>query len=344
MKVLVTGSDGYIGARLVPRLIAGGHEVTGLDTGLYRDGWLYSEQAGSAFVPATINRDLRKVTAQDIEGHDAIVHLAELSNDPLGQNNPGITQEINFGGSVHLAKLAREVGIRRFVYASSCSVYGQAVSEWVDETSPPNPQTAYAECKVKVENALGAMADDRFTVTFLRNATAYGASPRIRFDIVINDLCALAWTTGKIAMTSDGTPWRPVTHVDDICHAMECALVAPSAAINGQVFNVGADSENYRIRELAETVAKVFPKCAVTIGSSAGDTRSYRVSFAKIKAGLPGFNPQWNALKGIQQLHELFSRIQMSPETYQFRAFTRLKQLRYLKETGQVDEQLYWKY
>lgn len=344
MKILVTGSDGYIGARLVPRLIAQGHEVTGLDTGLYRDGWLYSEQTGRPYVPPTINRDLRKVEAKDLEGHDAIVHLAELSNDPLGQNNPGITHEINHGGSVRLAALARQVGVPRFIYASSCSVYGQARTEWVDETSPPNPQTAYAECKVKVEQSLGAMASDDFTVTFLRNATAYGASPRIRFDIVINDLCALAWTTGKIAMTSDGTPWRPVTHVDDICHAMECALVADKARVNGQIFNVGADTENYRVRDLAETVGKVFPNCEVTIGSSAGDNRSYRVSFAKIKAGLPGFAPQWNALKGVEQLYEVFKRIQMQPETYRFRAFTRLKQLRYLQETGQVDDQLYWRY
>jgi nucleoside-diphosphate-sugar epimerase len=344
MKILVTGSDGYIGARLVPRLLARGHQVTGLDTGLYRDGWLYSEQAGRAFVPATINKDLRKVEAKDVEGHDAIVHLAELSNDPLGQNNPAITHDINLGGSTHLANLARQTGVPRFVYASSCSVYGQAVTDWVDENSPPNPQTAYAECKVKVERALGAMASNDFAVTFLRNATAYGASPRIRFDIVINDLCALAWTTGRIAMTSDGTPWRPVTHVDDICHAMECALEADRATVNGQIFNVGADSENYRVRDLAETVTKVFPKCEVTVGTSAGDNRSYRVSFAKIKAGLPGFAPQWNALKGVQQLHELFSRIHMLPETYQFRAFTRLKQLRYLKETGQVNDELYWRY
>lgn len=344
MKILVTGSDGYIGARLVPRLIAQGHEVTGLDTGLYRDGWLYSEQAGRTRIPPTINKDLRHVEAADLEGFDAIVHLAELSNDPLGQNNPAITHDINFGGSQRLATLAKQVGVPRFVYASSCSVYGQAVSEWVDETSPPNPQTAYAECKVRVEKALGAMADRNFTVTFLRNATAYGASPRIRFDIVINDLCALAWTTGRIAMTSDGTPWRPVTHVDDICHAMECTLVADPAAVNGQIFNVGADSENYRIREIAETVGKVFPRCEVTVGTSAGDTRSYRVSFAKIKAGLPGFAPQWTALKGVEQLHELFSRIRMPADVYQFRAFTRLKQLRYLKETGQVDDDLFWRY
>lgn len=342
-KILVTGTDGYIGARLAPRLLAAGHAVTGLDTGLYRDGWLYSEQRAAPMYPQTINKDLRHVQPRDLEGFDAIVHLAELSNDPLGQNNPAITRQINLEGSVLLANAARQAGVPRFVYASSCSVYGQALTEWVDENSPPNPQTAYAECKVGVEKALGGMAGKDFCVTFLRNATAYGASPRMRFDIVINDLCALAWTTRRIAMTSDGTPWRPVTHVDDICHAIECTLDAGAEHVNGKIFNVGADSENYRIRELAETVASVFPGCEVTVGRNAGDTRSYRVSFARIKAELPGFAPQWNARRGAEQLLEVFSRIQMPREIYEFRAFTRLKQLRFLQETGQVDEQLFWR-
>jgi nucleoside-diphosphate-sugar epimerase len=344
MKVLVTGSDGYIGTRLVARLIDKGHEVTGLDTGLYRDGWLYTEQKAMRRTPATINKDLRHVGPRDIEGHDAIVHLAELSNDPLGENNPQVTRGINHLGSVNLARMARQAGVPRFVYASSCSVYGQAVSEWVDEKSPTNPQTAYAECKVRVENDVGPMASRDFCVTFLRNATAYGASPRIRFDIVINDLCALAWTTKRIAMTSDGSPWRPVTHIDDICLAMECALEADPAAINGQVFNVGADTENYRIREIAEIIASVIPGCEVTVGKNAGDTRSYRVSFAKIASGLPGFRTEWTARRGAEQLYELFKRIEMSKDTYEFRAFTRLKQLRYLQQTGQVDGDLYWRY
>jgi nucleoside-diphosphate-sugar epimerase len=344
MKILVTGSDGYIGSRFVSRLLAAGHTVTGLDTGFYRDGWLYSEQRSMGVMPVTLNKDLRDVVAADFEGQDAVVHLAELSNDPLGQNNPGITHKINHLGSVNIAKLAKQAGVPRFVYASSCSVYGQAVSEWVDETSPTNPQTAYADCKVKVENEVGPMADRNFCVTFLRNATAYGASPRIRFDIVINDLCALAWTTKRIAMTSDGTPWRPVTHIDDICHAMECALVADPAAVNGQVFNVGADSENYRIRDIAQIIAGVFTGCEVTIGSSAGDTRSYRVSFKKIAERLPGFKAQWSAKRGAEQLYELFKRIEMSKDTYEFRAFTRLKQLKYLKSTGQVNDDLFWRF
>lgn len=344
MKILVTGSDGYIGARFTARLLSQGHTVTGFDTGFYRDGWLYSEQRAHPVAPRTINKDVRNVVVADLEGHDAVVHLAELSNDPLGQNNPEVTYSINHYGSVMLAKLAKQVGVPRFVYASSCSVYGQAVSDWVDETSPTNPQTAYASCKVRVENDVGSLGDRNFNVTFMRNATAYGASPRIRFDIVINDLCALAWTTKRIAMTSDGTPWRPVTHVDDICLAMECALAAEPSAVNGKIFNVGADTENYRIRELAETVGAVIPGCEVTIGSSAGDTRSYRVSFKKIATELPGFKAQWTARRGVEQLHEIFKRIEMSKDTYELRAFTRLKQLRYLKQTGQVDENLFWRY
>jgi nucleoside-diphosphate-sugar epimerase len=344
MRIFVTGTDGYIGARLAARLLSQGHSLTGLDTGFYRDGWLYSEQKAFARAPFTLNKDLRLIEATDIEGHDAIIHLAELSNDPLGQNNPGLTREINFEGSARLAKLAKDVGVPRFIYASSCSVYGQALTEWVDETSPVNPQTAYAECKVRVENEVGPMGDRNFCVTFLRNATAYGASPRIRFDIVINDLCALAWTTKKIAMTSDGTPWRPVTHIDDICHAMECAMVADPAEVNGQIFNVGADSENYRIRDIAEIIASVIPGCDVTIGTSAGDNRSYRVSFKKITERLPGFRAQWNARRGAEQLYKLFKRIEMSKDTYEFRAFTRLKQLKYLMATGQVDEKLFWRF
>lgn len=344
MKILVTGSDGYIGARLTHRLMSNGHQIIGLDTGLYRDGWLYSEQLRMPCMPRTLNKDLRRLDERDLEGVDAIVHLAELSNDPLGQNDPRVTFDINHFGSMNLAQCAKRAGVERFVYASSCSVYGQAVSDWVDESSPTNPQTAYAECKVRVERDVAPLADSNFCVTFLRNATAYGASPRIRFDIVINDLCALAWTTKRIAMTSDGTPWRPVTHVDDICLAIECALAAEPSAVNGQIFNVGADSENYRIREIAQIVASVFAGCEVTVGSSAGDNRSYRVSFKKIAAQLPGFSAQWNARKGAEQLYELFKRIEMSKETYEFRAFTRLKQLKYLKQSGQVDGDLYWRY
>lgn len=342
MKILVTGTEGYIGARLAPLLAADGHEVVGLDTGYYRDGWLYSPPVERAISPRTLVTDLRSVRLPDLEGFEAVVHLAELSNDPLGENRPETTYQINHQGSVRLAQLAKEAGVRRFVYASSCSVYGVGAGDCLDESSPTNPRTAYARCKVMVERDLAPMADSRFCVTFLRNATAYGASPRMRFDIVLNDLCGLAWTQRRIAMTSDGSPWRPVVHVQDICRAIRMTLTAPEAAVNGQVLNVGADTENYRVRELAATVASIFPGCEVTTGPSRGDDRSYRVSFAKIARVLPGFSCEWSAERGARELRALFERIDMSGETFAFRAFTRLKQLRYLTQTGQLDEDLRW--
>jgi nucleoside-diphosphate-sugar epimerase len=342
MRALVTGTEGYIGCRLAPYLAARGYEVVGLDTGYYRDGWLYSEPDRSPVSPQTRIKDLRAVTPRDFEGFDAVIHLAELSNDPLGESHPEVTFDINHRGSVLIAQLTKAAGVPRFVYASSCSVYGLGSGEFLSEESPTNPQTAYAKCKVLVERDLAPMADNGFCVVFLRNATAYGPSPRMRFDIVINDLCARAWTTGKIEMTSDGTPWRPVVHVEDICEAVYRSLEAPADTINGQIFNVGQTSENYRVRELAEIVADVFPGCEVTVGPSGGDNRSYRVSFDKIATQLPGFRCAWSAKKGAEELRALFERIEFCKETYEFRAFTRLKQLRYLQRTRQIDENFFW--
>lgn len=342
MKVFVTGVNGYIGAVLAPYLMERGLEVVGLDTGYYRDGWLYSDDKALPKSPLTINKDLRDITAADMAGCDAVAHLAELSNDPLGQNNPTVTHKINHLGSVAIAKNARETGIKRFVYASSCSVYGAGTGDFLDETAPPNPQTAYAECKALVERDVGAMAGSDFCPVFLRNATAYGPSPRMRFDIVLNDLSALAWTIKKIAMTSDGSPWRPVTHIRDICEAVYRSLIAPETAVKGQIFNVGQNSDNYRVRELAQIVADEFPGCEVTVGQSGGDTRSYRVNFDKIHRQLPGFKCSYTPRDGARQLRQIFERIQMSEDTYKFRAFTRLKQLKYLQSTGQIDADFYW--
>jgi len=343
VNVLLTGTEGYIGMRLASWLSAHGHQVTGLDTGFYRDGTLYLDPLGMPQAPRTAYKDLRSVTPDDFEGFDAVVHLAELSNDPLGEHRPKITHEINHLGSIRIAKAAREAGVKRFVYASSCSVYGASTADLVDENSPLNPQTAYARCKTLVERDLGAMASDTFSVVFLRNATAYGPSPRMRFDIVLNDLCALAWTKKKIEMISDGSPWRPIVHIEDICEAMRCALEAPASTVNGEIFNVGANDENYRIRDIAHIVASVFPDCEVTTGPPSGDNRSYRVSFDKIRSCLPGFSTRWVAKDGAVELRRLFERIEMSRDTYEFRAFTRLKQLKYLQHTGQLDDGLYWK-
>lgn len=342
MRAFVTGVNGYIGAVLAPYLLQRGIDVRGLDTGFYRDGWLYSDDKNLPESPFTLNKDLRQVTEDDLEGCDAVVHLAELSNDPLGENNPAITHKINHEGSVRLAELARAAGIRRFVYTSSCSVYGAGSGDFLDETTEPNPQTAYAECKVLVERDVGAMAGDDFSPVFLRNSTAYGPSPRMRFDIVLNDLCALAWTTRRIAMVSDGSPWRPLVHVRDICEAIYRCLEAPEEAIRGKIFNVGQDSANYRVREIADIVANEFTGCEVTTGPSSSDNRSYRVSFDRIHSELPGFKCSYTANDGARQFRELFERIQFGPESYGFRAFTRLKQLNYLQATKQIDDDFFW--
>lgn len=340
MKILVTGIDGYIGTILAGHLTQRGHSVTGLDTGFYREGWLYNDNTFQR--PPCVNKDLRSITENDLGGFDAIVHLAELSNDPLGQHNPELTYAINHLGTVALATKCKKVGISRFVYTSSCSVYGAGSGEFKTEESETNPQTAYANCKVLVERDLSAIADDAFSPTFLRNATAYGASPRMRFDLVVNNLSGLAWTTKEIKMTSDGSPWRPLVHVRDIAHAIACTLEAPRNIVHNQVFNVGSTTENYQVKEIAQIVADAFRGCTLTFGKSDGDNRSYRVGFDKINSVLPGFKCRSDAATGARELHELFQRIDMSREIFEARPYTRIKQLQYLVRTKQIDEQFFW--
>jgi nucleoside-diphosphate-sugar epimerase len=315
-----------------------------VDTGYYRDGWLYSDAKEYPEFPRVLNKDLRQLDSEDLEGCEAVVHLAELSNDPLGQNKPENTYKINHEGSVRLARLAKQAKVTRFVYTSSCSVYGLGRGDWLDETSVTNPQTAYADCKVKVEVDVARLATDQFSPTFLRNATAYGASPRMRFDIVLNNLAGLAWTSRRIAMISDGTPWRPLVHVLDICKAIRCALEAPRESVHNEIFNVGHNEDNYQVRDIAAIVSKAFPDCEVTMGNSGGDNRSYRVRFDNISGRLPGFSCDWTAEKGAVQLRDLFERIDMTVDTFEFRAFTRLKQLEYLIRTQQIDEDFMWRY
>jgi nucleoside-diphosphate-sugar epimerase len=317
-----------------------GHEVLGLDTGYYKERALYRSAVAS---PATLVKDLRRVEGSDLAGFEAVVHMAELSNDPAGQLAPHITYEINHRGSARLAELARKAGVPRFVYMSSCSVYGVAEDEGlVDEASPVNPQTVYGVCKTLVERDLRELADARFAPTLLRNATAYGASPRMRFDIVLNNLAGLAWTAREIRMTSDGTPWRPLVHGLDICQAIVAVLEAPREAVANEVFNVGATEHNYRVCEIANVVGEVFPGCRVSFGPPSADNRSYRVSFEKIRKHLPGFQCRWDARRGAQQLLALFRRVDMGEEVFQYRSFTRLKQLEYLIRTRQIDEDFFW--
>ena len=342
MRVLVTGSDGYIGSVLAPFLLARGHDVLGLDTGFYRAGWLYHPPV--ARLPAVVNKDLRHVTVQDVAGMDAVVHLAELSNDPLGQLSPHVTYAINHQGSVTLAQCCKDAGVPRFVYASSCSVYGLGGGdEYKTETSELFPQTAYATCKMCVERDVAALADATFSPTFLRNATAYGPSPRMRFDLVLNNLAGCAWTTHRIVLTSDGTPWRPLVHVRDICEAIACTLEAPRERVHAETFNVGTTSENYQIGELAELVAVVFPGCAVRLGTRGGDTRSYCVRFDKIATHLPGFQCRHTVSSGLFDLHALYTRLALCRTAFESRAYTRLAQIQHLRATGQLDEQLFWR-
>lgn len=339
MRVLLTGIDGYLGSVMAPVLAARGHAVIGLDAGFYREGRLYDPEAQAP----TITRDIRHVTVADLEGFDAVVHLAELSNDPLGRQRPRVTYAINGDGSAQLARRAKQAGVRRFLYSSSCSVYGAGTGEWKTEESATEPLSAYAACKLRSEAVLGVLASETFSPTCLRNATAYGASPHMRFDIVLNQFAGFAWTTKRIVMNSDGSPWRPLVHALDIAEAFARVLDAPAEAVHNQIFNVGCNEENHRVREIAGIVASVFTGCETAFGPTNDDGRSYRVSFDKIASRLPGFTCRWTAEKGAAELKRTFERIDLTPERFTFRAFTRLAQLQHLLASGQLDDQLFWR-
>jgi nucleoside-diphosphate-sugar epimerase len=341
VRIMITGCDGYLGSLLAPLLMEQGHDIIGVDTGYYRAGVMYHSGDPS---PLTRHIDVRLLDGAAFDGLDAVVHMAELSNDPLGELAPEAIYDINHAGSVRLARLAKLAGVHRFVYMSSCSVYGVATEDAVTERSATNPQTAYAECKVLVERDVTAMADDDFSPTFLRNATAFGASPRMRFDLVLNNLAGLAWTTRRIAMTSDGTPWRPLVHALDIAQAISCVVAAPRDAVHAETFNIGDGNQNYQVRDIATAVAAAFPGCETTFGDLGGDTRSYRVSFDKVHKHLPSFQCKWTAHDGALQLKHIFERIQLSPDEFEAAPYTRLRQLRRLLSTGQLDTSLYWRH
>jgi nucleoside-diphosphate-sugar epimerase len=337
MKVVVTGTGGYIGVEMVPALLAAGHEVIGLDTGLYDECDFLSPPDE---IPV-LRVDLRDVTADHLAGVDAVIHLAALSNDPLGDLNANITYDINLHASVRLAKAAKAAGVKRFLFSSSCSLYGAGGEGYLNESAAFYPVTAYGESKVRVEQELNGLASDSFSPVYLRNATAYGASRRLRADIVVNNLVGVALTTGKVLLQSDGTPWRPLVHIQDINSAFLAALTAPTDVIHNLAFNVGRTSENFQIREVANMVAEVVPNCEVSFAPGASaDARNYRVDFSRAETKLSGYKPRWTLRAGIEELYAAYKKANLTKEVFLGPRYYRLRTVKGLQERGIIDAEL----
>jgi nucleoside-diphosphate-sugar epimerase len=337
MKVLVTGHRGYIGVEMVPALRAAGHDVVGLDTGFYDE----CDFAAPPDRVESLTVDLRDVTPALFEGVDAIAHLGALSNDPLGDLNASLTYDINLHASVRLAEAAKEAGVSRYLFASSCSLYGAGGEGLLDETAEFNPVTPYGESKVRVEQEVSKLADESFSPVYLRNATAYGVSRRLRADIVVNNLVGHAVTTGKVLMQSDGSPWRPLVHIRDIIAAFVACLAAPREAIHNEAFNVGKEGENYRIREVAEIVQEVVPDCEIAFAAGASpDTRNYRVDFSKIRRHVPEFEPEWTVRRGVEELYQAYTGAGLDEAAWSDWRYYRLGTIRHLLDEGRMDTEL----
>jgi len=340
MRILVTGSRGYIGAVLVPVLAAEGHEIVSFDTDLFEQGdfgpW------NDAF-PST-RKDIRDIQISDLEGVDAIVHLAGLSDDSLGALLPELTSEINHAASLRLAMLAKSVGINRFVFASSCSIYGDSGNDLVNEESAPHPVTPYGESKVQIEHDVSKLADADFSPTFLRIATVYGVSPRLRLDLVLNNLVALAYTTGSVFIKGDGTPWRPLVHIEDVARAFSAVIQAPREAVHNEIFNVGRENENYRVREIAEIVRQTVPGCQIEYAKNPSlDRRCCRADFGKIAREIPGYRPQWNIQRGAEEVYIAYKNNELKLDDLEGPKYKRIDTIRQLMEANQLTADLRWK-
>jgi nucleoside-diphosphate-sugar epimerase len=338
-RVLITGHKGYIGSVMAPYFVQAGYDVAGIDMGYFSRCTLVPDRLE---IPS-MQKDLRELELDDLKGFDAVVHLAALSNDPIGNLNEKWTEEINFHATVRLAELAKAAGVERFLFSSSCIMYGMSEAAVVTEESPLDPKTEYARSKVKSERAITALADNRFSPTFMRNGTVYGVSPRMRFDTVFNDLTGAAVSTGKVTLYSDGKPWRPVVHVEDVARAFLAALQAPIADVWNQAFNTGANHLNHQIFELAEIVSDTVPGCKLEILAQAGaDQRTYKADFGKFARAFPNFAFNWTAKEGARELYETFKAIGLTYDNFVDKRFTRLKWLCHLIDTGQLDGSLRW--
>jgi len=339
-RILITGHNGYLGAVMSPHLVSEGYDIVGMDTGFFGECTLVPD---SGKVNA-IKKDIRDLSPKDLENFDAVIHLAALSNDPIGNLNDSWTEEINYQASMKLAEFSRAAGVKRFLFSSSCIMYGASNTLEVNEDSPLDPKTEYARSKVKAERALSAMADKNFSPIYIRNGTVYGVSPRMRFDTVLNDFMGSAATTGKVVVHSNGKPWRPVMHVQDLARYFQAMLEAPKEKIHNQAFNAGANDLNHQIIELAQIAVDTVPNAKLEMFPKPGaDQRTYKADFGKFARTFPGFKFKWNARSGAAELYEAFKRVGLKHSDYIDKKFTRLKWLHYLLDSGKLDNALRWK-